>query len=366
MKSSSLATTLRLATSGAAPRLSGRAALALTACHDVAALAELAVSNRVAQWLSAAISSEPELRGDPRFMPIHQAGMAQTFQTLSLFAEMTKVLTSLNGMEIPVVVLKGPVLAETYYPEAGLRPFGDIDILIHESNLARVSGLLHERGYRDKNEETDPHPHRLHECHSIFQRIFINEATGHVVEVHCDHLQIGLEPVSMDRIWETSLERAFGAASARALEDHDMFVQLCVHLNRHGYERLIWFKDLDLMVRSGHLDWTKVEARAREQGCLAALSYTLWLLPRVLATPMPAAALKLARQQGAISRALFKRMWPLERVRELQPQRQWRFRRLVQFAPETGIVRGGLPSLLTTGRTKDKLRVLLAASSKGR
>lgn len=290
--------------------------------------------------------------------------MAQTFRTLALFGEMTSVLCELNERDIPVVVLKGPSLAESIYPDAGLRPYGDIDILIHEANLGAVSAILQGRGYSDKNEESDPEPHRLHECHGIFQRIFINQESGHVVEVHCDHLQIGLEPVSMDRIWAMSTDRSFGRAAARALEDHDMFVQLCVHLNRHGYERLIWFKDIDLMVRSGVLDWGSIESKAREQGCLAAISYTLWLLPQVLDTPMPPEAMRLSRKQGAISRALFKRMWPLERVLLLEPQRQWRFRRLVQFAPETGVIRGGLPSLLTTGRTKDKLRVLFATGSK--
>ena len=170
----------------------------------------------------------------------------------------------------------------------------------------------------------------------------------------------------MDEIWESSTDRRFGGASARALEDHDMFVQLCVHLNRHGYERLIWFKDLDLMIRSAKLDWAKIEAKAREQGCLAAVAYTLLVLPRMLQTPLPIEAVRLSRKQGAISRMLFKKMWPIERLMQLEPQRQWRFRRLVQFAPETGVIRGGLPSLFTTGRTRDKLRVLFAAGSKSR
>ncbi|MGE3077096.1 MAG: nucleotidyltransferase family protein [Dehalococcoidia bacterium] len=364
MGASNLAEILRSATVGPRPSLDEQATETLAACTDIAGLAGLASSNRVAPWLSAAIKASAGLPENSRYEAVHQAGMIQTFRSLALFGEMTTVLSQLNELEIPVVVLKGPVLAESHYPDPGLRPFGDIDILIHEANLEAVSAVLRQRGYEDKNEDTDPNPHRLHECHGIFQRIFIHPNSGHIIEVHCDHLQIGLEPVSMDRIWETSSDRLFGRASARALEDHDMFVQLCVHLNRHGYERLIWFKDIDLMVRSGTLDWVTVEVKAREQGCLAAVSYTLWLLPKILGTPMPPGAVQLSRRQGILSRILFKRMWPLERVLQLEPQRQWRFRRLVQFAPETGVVRGGLPSLLTTGRTKDKLRVLFASGSK--
>lgn len=356
-----LARTLRLATAGERPRLSERARTAILACDDYAALARLAVEHRVAPWLAAAVASDPEASAEPGATVVSQAGAAQVFQTLELFGEMTRVVSLLNGMDIPVVVLKGPGIAETFYPDPGLRPYRDVDLLIHESDLARVSALLEERGYADKNGEVDPEPHRLHRCHGIFQRIFMNEATGHVVEVHCDHLQIGLEPVSMDRIWASSAPAVFGKASARVLEPHDLFVQLCVHLHRHGFEHLVWFKDLDLMVRRGGLDWGTVRAKAEEQGCLDSISYSLWLLRGQLGTPLPEGARRLAGQQSRLARAALKLVWPPDSILGLVPQRQWRLRRIVQFAPETGILRGGLPSLLLMGRRNDKLRVLLAS-----
>ena len=365
MASDGLARTLRLATAGAKPRLSAKARAALLTCTDFVGLAELATAHRVAPWLAAAVASEPAVTALPGAAFIRQAGGSQVMRTLGLFAELTQVVRMLNRLEIPVVVLKGPDVAQRFYPESGLRPYSDIDILIHESDLAQVMALLKDRGYEDKNEADDPDPHRLHDCHGIFQRIFMNHTTGHIVEVHCDHLQIGLEPVSMDKIWTRSSEAKFASASANVLEPHDLFVQLCVHLNRHGYERLVWFKDIDLLVRGGTMDWEQVTAKAEEQGCLGAVSYTLMLLPKVLGTPMPEGAVRLSTAQGRASRLLYQRMWPAKRVLRLEPQRQWRFRRLVQFAPETGFIRGGLPSFLTTGRRRDKLRVMLAGARNG-
>lgn len=362
MEHEELARTLRLAASGSRPHLSARAREAFLACDDHAALARLALEHRAAPWLAAALQSDPEASGHPGARHIAAAGASQVFDTLQRFSEMTRVVGELNRLDIPVVVLKGPGIAERFYPDPGLRPYGDVDLLIHEADLARVGEVLTARGYIDKNEHTDPHPHRLHECHGVFQRIFINEPRGQVVEVHLDHLQIGLEPVSMDEIWSRAAQREFGRARAAVLEDHDLFVQLCVHLQRHGYERLIWLKDLDLMVRAGVLDWATVERKAAAEGCLGAVSYALWLLPQVLRTPLPREAARLAKRQGLLSRQLFKRAWPVARIRNLAPQRQWRFRRLVQFAPETGLVRGGLPGFLTSGRRIDKLRVLAAGA----
>ena len=352
-------TALRLACAGPVPRISKGAARALEACSDREGLVRLATAHKVAPWLAAALAT-PSGAALGEFPGLATAAGGQTLQALRLFSELSGVVRQLNEADIPVVVLKGPVLGQTVYPDAGLRPYGDVDILIHERDLVTVSRMLLARGYLEKNGAHDHEAERFHDCHGVFQRIFINETTGMIVEVHCDHLQIGLEPIGMDEIWESSHPVRVGRGEARALDDHDLFVQLCVHLQRHGYERLIWFKDLDLIVRRDALDWAVVGAKAEEQGCLAVVSYTLWMLPRVLGTPLPEGARALSARQGGLSRALYGRMWPVARVRALEQQRQWRFRRLVQFAPETGFVRGGLPSFLTAGRRQDKVKVLWA------
>ena len=360
MATNPVAEAIRLATIGEAPHISDEAYEAILACGGPGPMAELATAQRVAPWIAAALASDPRTVDLPGVEQLRAAGAGQSFGALRLFAELTRVLTELNAAAVPVVVMKGPVLGDTLYPDAGLRPYGDIDILIHERDLRAVSALLIRMGYHERYGDDEGETHRFHECHGVFQRNFLNNDTGHTVEVHCDHLQIGLEPVSMDEIWASAREHRFGRATARGLEDHDMFVHLCVHLQRHGYERLIWLKDIDLMVRKGELDWATIERKAAEQGCLGAVSYALALLPAMLETPLPAGALALSRRQGLLSRWMFKRTWPVSRIRNLEPQRQWRLRRLSQFAPETGFVRGGLPAFLMSGRRKDKARVLLA------
>lgn len=354
----SLPRTLRLASVGAVPRCSERAIAALQHCSDIPALADLAFEHKMAPWLASAVTTSPKLTNDPRFAPIRAAGSRQTLQTLGLFGELAQLLRSFARESVDVVLLKGPVIAESYYPDPALRPYGDLDLLIHEPDLQRVSRLLLDRGYEEKR-GTDPH--RLHGCHGIFQQIFVDWDKAHVVELHCDHLQIGLEPLSMDEIWSEATEISIGGSNARALEEHDLFVQLCVHLQRHGFSRLSWFKDLDLIVRRGSLDWDTVLAKAARQGCADSVSYALWLLRRTLGTPLPRGAQVMAGRQPWLSRRIDRLLWPPNAVVNLVPQRKWRFRRLVQFAPESGVLRGGLPSLLTTGRRTDKLRVMAAA-----
>lgn len=352
---------LRSALAGDRPTASPALIRALLEVEDEFALAELAGRHRVASWLAALIASEPTLAANPRFEPVRRAAEGEAIHAMLMLAELRRLLRTLNERDIPIVVLKGPVLAERYYPEPSLRPFGDVDLLIHESDLETVTALLRERGYIEKNAH-EPHNGRLHHCHGLFQRIMRHPDSGAIIEIHCDHLQIGLEPVSMDEIWERSEPIAFGNQVARSLAVADLFVQLCVHLNRHGFERLIWFKDLDLLIRQGVVDWTEVRARAEQEECVDSLSYTLWLLERMLRTPLPPEARALARAQGRVSRAIYRALWPPKNVLGLVPQRQWRLRRVVQFAPETGFFRGGLPSLMLPGRRRDKLAVLAASA----
>ncbi|MCC6381080.1 MAG: nucleotidyltransferase family protein [Dehalococcoidia bacterium] len=350
---------LRRSCRGPRPSLDATPAAAIAALPDTTALAELAERHRVAPWLAAAIRTSPALDDEALLRPITRAAQRQSFATMPLMAELSVILEHLNANEVPVVVLKGPGVAGAFYPGRGLRPFGDLDILVPESSLPLVRSFLGARGYSEMHEHDDSG--RIHHCHGLFQRIFVHPERGHIVEVHCDHLQIGLEPVSMEQIWERSEPMQFGRGQARVLELHDLIVHLAVHLHRHGFNRLIWFKDLDLIIRQRSVDWSVVRERAEAQGCLASLAQTLALLPAMLETPLPAPVTRMYQELPWVHRKLLEAAWSPDDIVALKPQRGLRFRRAVQFAPENGLIRGGLPALLFLGRRREKLRVLAAA-----
>ena len=287
---------------------------------------------------------------------LREAALQRALLGLQLEHELRALLTTFDQQSIPSILLKGPAVAARYYPRSELRPYGDIDLLVREVDEERTHELLEDRGFvLTGGGHDDP----LHHDHAKFQSIF-QRADGCVVEVHRDHLQIGLRPLSLEEVWHRAQPAPAGLA-ARVLEDHDQFVLLAVHLQRHNFERLVWFKDLDLMVRRVALDWKRVESIARMEGCLSSVGYVLSLLSTVLGTPLPDGARRIVSKRGMFDRASQALLWPRSRVLSLEPHRQWRLRRAVQFAPETGVLRGGLPSLLTWGRRGEKARVLLAA-----
>jgi hypothetical protein len=322
---------------------------------DGEALAALAYAHQVGPWLVAALSARGGALPDIA-TPLRQVAIAQTGLTLAHECELTRLLRALHDERVEALVLKGPALAGTCYPQPGLRPYRDLDLLVREPDLAVAARLLVGWGYRLKAEDGDEAP--LHHEHGRFQQIYLDEPRGLRVELHGDHLQIGVQPANMDAIWSRAQTIELGGVEARALEPHDLLVHLCVHLHRHGFSRLIWFKDLDLLLRREAYDWQLVERRSREQGCLDSVARSLELLEATLGTPLPPPARRLIARRPIWSRWLQRLVWPTGPIVALEPQRRWRLRRLVQFAPETGLLRGGLPSLLFTGRRGAKLRVL--------
>jgi hypothetical protein len=127
-------------------------------------------------------------------------------------------------------------------------------------------------------------------------------------------------------------------------------------VHKHGFNRLIWLKDLDLLLRAyqHQLDWDLVTSVARQEGVQASVWYTLYLTRMLLATPIPAGLLE--RLQPALPlRALYSQVWPARRIANLNMQMR---RRAVQFHLAESW-RGTLPSLLLMGRRLDRARSIV-------
>ena len=110
---------------------------------------------------------------------------------------------------------------------------------------------------------------------------FVNKRLGSgKLKVH-----VFVVPVARDQLLPALLE---GRADIAAALD-DQVVMLSIHLHRHGFNRLIWFKDLDLLIRryGDELDWGLILAEAKAEGAESSLWYTFRLLDKLLGTPLP-------------------------------------------------------------------------------
>ncbi len=68
-------------------------------------------------------------------------------RNMYIYSEMDRILEAFHKNDIGAIVLKGAALAKTVYGDIGLRPMGDIDLLVKREDLPRAEKVLFGLGY---------------------------------------------------------------------------------------------------------------------------------------------------------------------------------------------------------------------------
>jgi hypothetical protein len=328
------------------------ALVATTIRHGVAALVRQA-ANRDGLTLPATIE-----------IVLRDASFGAMTQVMALDAELRRIVEGLRAAAVPVIVLKGPVLGRTIYETLALRPFGDLDLTVQREHEAAAAETLVGLGFREMSfsAEAERQAHQAHAGHvhgeGTYHRWFVaGDQNQILIELHTDSLQLGIEPACEDARWRRALPVP-NLPGALMLCPEDQLVQLSVHAHKHGFDRLIWLKDLDLLIRiyGETLNWGLVDEVTRREGVRSSVWYALRLVSSLLGTPIGRERL-VKLQPSLLVRFLYGQIWPVPRIASLggYMRRHW-----VQFhAAESW--QGVLPSLLMMGRRRE--RALAAAQT---
>ncbi len=188
-----------------------------------------------------------------------------TARHMIMSGELGHLLKEFDRERIPVIPLKGPVLAETLYRHPALRPCSDLDLLIRRESIGRVDELLRRLGYR-----------RLADEHSFEFDLAYDHATlyeapsGIHVDLHC-------------------------------------LLYLAVHLAvHHSLAGLLWYYDLFLLIdrSTSTLDWPALSARASGWRVRAAVYFVLREVERLFGAGAPAALMAGLEPRGPRAAAM--------------------------------------------------------------
>jgi len=92
--------------------------------------------------------------------------------------QIQEVVDALEGAGIPSVLLKGPALARTMYPDPALRQSSDIDLLVRPRDFLQAEAVLEGLGYVSPKNEFHVSQHQYH--HQVFEP----QGTGMPLELH--------------------------------------------------------------------------------------------------------------------------------------------------------------------------------------
>ena len=170
-----------------------------------------------------------------------------------------KLIKGFKDREIPLLIMRGPALGKSLYPDIALRPMSDIDILIKKEDYPKAHEMLYQLGYRTFIPSYTS------------QVIYVNKDSQMPLEIelHWD-LDSKLEE-DINQIWNNTRTIKTNANDMLMPRPEELLGHLLGHLNKHirrGEAKLIWFCDIYLLIKRYGEDmdwnyfWNKVEGNS--------------------------------------------------------------------------------------------------------
>ncbi|HBB94157.1 MAG TPA: hypothetical protein DC054_02090 [Blastocatellia bacterium] len=156
---------------------------------------------------------------------LHQAFRFLALQARIHETRIQRVLVSLRTAGIEPILIKGWSIARLY-PQPGLRPYGDIDLLVRPEEHLAAARIAAADEFRD--------------C---------------LIDFHPGAFEVADR--SIDDLLSRSQLVQCGDEEVRVLGNEDHFALLAIHLLKHGAWRPLWLCDLGLLLESmsSEFDW---------------------------------------------------------------------------------------------------------------
>ncbi|MBW6474728.1 MAG: nucleotidyltransferase family protein [Anaerolineaceae bacterium] len=203
-------------------------------------------------------------RNDPDYPPPHfqaaviQAHRSNALQMIDKCEQVKAVLTSLIELRIKVVVLKGPAVAQVYYPQAPLRYFTDLNLFALSRDKNALDGVLNALGFRLEAGYVEPMPKLIPSVITHHHTRYEHRETKFPVEIHWEELlHDDLVPRDLDGMWRRAVSVNIEGLQTKTLSLEDHLLHLCAHAYHHRFDRLFRLTDLLFIVRdhSDEINW---------------------------------------------------------------------------------------------------------------
>lgn len=195
-----------------------------------------------------------------------------------LTSKLIEIVKMLDAAGIPCLPFKGPLLALRAYKNLALRQFVDLDIMVPPKDFDRAVKLLLENDFKIY---PNAEPKKT-------SSLFINRRKDIGLIGPDEKVRVELHwklsgsyfalPLELKELWNRLDTATLGGCRINTLPFKDLFVYLCLHGARHGFERLAWVCDLcELIKAEKDIDWDEIRLHAKEHGCEKVVELGLFL-----------------------------------------------------------------------------------------
>jgi Uncharacterised nucleotidyltransferase len=209
---------------------------------------------------------------------------AQHLFTLSMTAELFRILQDFSKADIDCIAVKGPVISQLAYGDPALRSYGDLDFLVRHKDVQVAVQRLLAMGF-----EPDLPAHVIQSDKVPGEYLFRRMGTAHLVELHTQQtFRHYPEPMRIDEMIARKRRVLLEGRDVPALSLEDEVVFDCVHGGKDFWERLMWVSDVAaILVRHSEIDWEKTRRGAAEVGAGRMLRTGVLLASTVFGMKLP-------------------------------------------------------------------------------
>lgn len=230
----------------------------------------------------------------PLVSQTHAAGLILQYEAHKRFiqninSEAGRLLHLLHQKGIPVVLLKGPLLARRYYGDSIHRHQGDIDLLAREKDIGNLHRLLTEQGYHTPFDYLFRRPVHKSLYFSFDNQVpYILKSSRVRVEIHSRLFNNRhLLPIPPEILFDRAQEDSFEGAAVKTLDTMDNILYLFAHGASHRWFRLKWLMDIHMLSHHPDWQWQTIAQRTKETGLEHIVNQGLTLCNRLFHTPLP-------------------------------------------------------------------------------
>ncbi|MFK7846550.1 MAG: nucleotidyltransferase family protein [Rhodothermales bacterium] len=245
--------------------------------------------HRIAPLLYYFLSNNPEIHVPEEIsarLKKHASEQAVTnlFQT----QELIRVLALFEDAGLEAMPFKGPALGHYLYNNLGIRPFGDLDILIRKEAFPQIKTILMANGYNPYRTFTPEKEAAFIDTQMGFE--FVREDEQSVIEVHWSFLNtVHAFKLSEEDVWRDRTQLDLSGKEVDIFSPAHLLVYLCAHGSKSLWARMRWICDVAELVTK-HQDeqfWNTVQEVATQSRSKRMLHTGLRLASELLDTPLP-------------------------------------------------------------------------------
>lgn len=204
------------------------------------------------------------------------------FSNQTRLAKLVEVRDLMAAASVDVIALKGVALAYGFYPNPGVRPMDDLDILVRPSQTATAVEVLKRHAWSAP--VADPVTHLI-----VVNGTEFLDPSGDRLDLHAHLLPVGLRSDRDALRWQRAVTASAEGQSFQILDATDQLLQVCIHGALSIPPAIRWVADALAILEHGGtvIDWPRLVADAEEEGYGPTLENRLRVLVALFDVPIP-------------------------------------------------------------------------------